>query len=178
MNLVKSIIQTHLASSAVWDESNRIYLASTLYGSEDSKEIVSKPFDAVPGHVVLTQRHLIVCYRNNLIEWLFKFDPALNDDDKKPLVVDKYYTLQEGEVSEIMYDHFMEELMIGTLEGYVLMIPQPAEANVDDLDDDQAGDKTPSDDDNKKEEKQLELEVKKAGPFHTAEIVYLKKLKI
>ena len=38
--------------------------------------------------------------------------------------------------------------------------------------------KTPSDDDNKKEEKQLELEVKKAGPFHTAEIVYLKKLKI
>jgi WD40 repeat protein len=119
-----------------------------------------------------------VCYKNNLIEWLFKFDPALNDDDRKPLVVDKYYTLQEGVVSEIMYDHYMQELLLGTEEGYVLMIPQPAEANVDDLDDDQAGDKTPSDDENKKEEKQLELEVKKVGPFHTAEIVYLKEMKI
>ena len=139
--------------------------------------VVSKPLYAVASHFVLTQRHLIVCYSNNLIEWFFKFDSALNDEDRKPLAVDKYYTLQEGEVSTILYDHFMEELLVGTREGYVLMLPQPAEANVDDLDDDAAGDKTPSDDENQKEEKQLDIQSSKAGPFHTSEIIYMKELK-
>ena len=174
-------LETLSLVAAVWDESNRIYLASTsnvaLYSSEDQKVVVSKPLYAVASHFVLTQRHLIVCYSNNLIEWFFKFDSALNDEDRKPLAVDKYYTLQEGEVSTILYDHFMEELLVGTREGYVLMLPQPAEANVDDLDDDAAGDKTPSDDENQKEEKQLDIQSSKAGPFHTSEIIYMKELK-
>lgn len=168
-------------TTAIWDENNKIYLASTsqisLLNSEDFKEVVSKELESVPLQLILTQRHIIICYGNNLLEWLFKFDPDINDEDTKPLEVDKYYTIKDGAISTIMYDHYMGELLIGTQEGNILLLPQPAESNMDDLEDDAAGDKTPSDDDNKKEEKQLELEVRKIGPFHTSEIVYLKELK-
>ena len=167
--------------SAIWDDDNKIYLASnsqiTLINSEDFKETVTKDISAAPGNLVLTQRHLILCYKNNLIEWLFKFDPNLNDEDRKALAVDKYYILKEGSVSEIMYDHYMQELLVGTQEGLIIMLPLQAESNADEFDDDQPGDKTPSDDENKKEEKQLELEVKKVGPFHTSEVIYIKELK-
>lgn len=167
-------------TTALWDEDNRIYVASAnriaLYHSEDSKEVASKALTSPPGQLIITQRHILICYKNNLLEWLFKFDPSFNDEDRKPLAVDKYYTLQDSSISEIMYDHYLQEIIIGTQEGYILMIPQPAEANVEDLDDDQAGDKTPSDDEDKKEEKQLDLEVKSIGPFHTSEVVYIKEM--
>jgi len=166
--------------TAVWDEDNRVYLASisqiSLLNIEEMKEIVSKTLYGAPLQIVLTQRHVIICYKNNLIEWLYKFDPLLNDEDRKPLVVDKYYTLKEGTISKIMYDHYMQEILIGTEKGMIVLLPVQAETNVDEFDD-EAGDKTPSEDDKQKEEKQLELDIKTIGPFHTSEIVYLKELK-
>lgn len=167
--------------NAIWDDDNKIYLASTykisLLSSEDFKEVVSSQISSVPKQLILTQKHLIICYKNNLLEWVFKYDPALNDEDCKPLDVDKYYTIQEGNISEIMYDHYLEEIIVGTVDGYILLLPVQGESNNDESIDDQAGDKTPSDDENKKQEKLLEIDVQKIGPFHTSEIIYIKELR-
>lgn len=52
----------------LWDENNYIYLAQknrlTVLNVDENKEIMSKELNIKPFSLLLTQRHLIICYSN------------------------------------------------------------------------------------------------------------------
>jgi len=49
------------------------------------------------------------------MEWLFKYyEQNLDDDELKPFELDKYYSFYEGQVSQILYNHKMTEIILST----------------------------------------------------------------
>lgn len=64
------------------------------------------------------------------MEWIFKYDPNhLNDEERQPLAIDKYYTLEEGEVTALSYDHYFKEIIVGTRDGMINVLPLIADTN-------------------------------------------------
>jgi hypothetical protein len=59
--------------------------------------------------------HLIVVYKNNYMEWLFKYDPQfVNDKSTEPLTMDKYFLFLDGNIINILYDHFLNNIILST----------------------------------------------------------------
>lgn len=45
-----------------------------------------------------------------------------------PFKIDKYYTLEEGTITQFTYDHYFKDILIGTKEGIIYDLPILAES--------------------------------------------------
>ena len=63
----------------LWDQINNIYLSQdnviSIIKSEDMEIILTKEMQTVVQHILMTQKHVIVCFKNSYMEWVFKYDP-------------------------------------------------------------------------------------------------------
>lgn len=99
--------------------------------TEDFTEIMTRPLSYRAKFLTLTQKHCIITYENGYMEWLFRYDPHQQDDERKPLHFDKEYNLPErGNITQFVYNHILTEILIGLENSSLLILPMAAESNI------------------------------------------------
>eukprot|EP00828_Plagiopyla_frontata_P042912 TRINITY_DN6551_c0_g1_i9.p1 TRINITY_DN6551_c0_g1~~TRINITY_DN6551_c0_g1_i9.p1 ORF type:complete len:828 (-),score=112.12 TRINITY_DN6551_c0_g1_i9:145-2628(-) len=147
----------------------------TVLNSDDLTPLIpSKDLMYQPQYLELTQKYIIICYNNHYMEWLLKYDKyQLADEDYHALEMEKFYYLEETDVSCFMYNHFYSHLFVGTTDGTLLTLELQAES-WDESDDE--GDDQGSNHEEAEKQQKLDLPAQKFGPFSTAPVTFLRQM--
>ena len=140
---------------------------------------MTKEMQTVIQHILMTQKHVIVCFKNSYMEWVFKYDPQfINDKSTEPLTMDKYYLFLEGQIINMLYDHFFENIVLSSEDSSVYVLNIKGYNIMEDEEEDQNADKQENNQDEEEDNSnKIECDYFKYGPHATENIIYVKQLK-
>lgn len=163
-----------------WDQMDNLYLGEdnvmSVIRARDMELILKKELQTAVQHILMTQMHVIVVYKSSYMEWLFKYDPQfINDKTTEPLTMDKYHLFLDGQVINVTYDHFFNNIILSTEDNSIYMLNIKGQNIMDDEEDD--GEKAESQQDDEEEDNnRLECDPIKYGPHSQQHQLYVKKL--
>eukprot|EP00742_Colponemidia_sp_Colp-10_P004312 GILJ01004600.1.p1 GENE.GILJ01004600.1~~GILJ01004600.1.p1 ORF type:complete len:1711 (-),score=393.32 GILJ01004600.1:88-5118(-) len=137
--------KTHY-TSLCWDPYNRLYAATDngqlmLLNPQDGSVIHCLDTKSSISTLLVTQKHLIASHADHVLRWRL-LDRPLNSNQREsdseptsPLAVVKELELPGSVVCSMVYNHDFSQLLIGTREGGIKMLPVSAETAEEDEED-------------------------------------------